>query len=466
MRYLESLQARVVAVMGLCMCALLVSILILVLTSMERHAAEQARLITDGVNGLLEKDLLTLMQAMPGDGLNVFLSRAKPITSECQIRIVRSSQLAQEYGASPAQLPTDDMERGVLETGRMVSGVEQIEGQRIYRQVVALRAEEECLACHRVRSGEILGAISSSVPVDEIYGGDIDYAGKLFFIALGIVSAMGLGLLFLWRRSVLIPLGTLSHYARALAQGDLNRRADIEMTGEIGQLAQSLNEMAAGLQAREEMIEEGRRALDVSNKQLQALIQEMHHRIKNNLQTIASLLELEMLERCPSPEAQDCLQKSVNRVKSIAAVHQLLSEQSASFTNVKDLARSLAAITTLSLVESGKEITISVQGPDIFMTSHKATSLALILNELLSNAVKHGLAARRSGSIGVNFVSDARGATVVVKDDGMGLPAGFDMEASPHLGLQIARNLAESDLGGSLTLHSDHGAQAIVFFPE
>jgi len=466
MRYLESLQIRVAAVMSLFVGILLLSTLALIPISMERHAAEQARVIAAAVNGLLEGNLLTLMQTTSGNGLDAFLSQAKPLPSTYQIRIIRSSQLGQEYGASPAQLPTDDVERSVLQTGSTASGIEQVGGQHIFRQVVALRATEECLACHRVQSGDILGAISSSVSVDEVVGSDLDYARKLFLITLGIVSAMAVGLLLLLRRSVLIPLQALSDYAKALAQGDLNRRAEIEVTGDVGQLAQALNEMAARLQAREETIEENRHALDISNKQLLALIQEMHHRIKNNLQTIASLLELEMLERNPSPEAQDCLQKSVNRIKSIAAVHQLLSEQSAGFTNVKDLTRGLAAITTRSLVESGKTVTISVQGPDIYMISHKATSLALILNELLSNAVKHGLAGRRSGSINVNFTTDARGATIIVKDDGIGLPAGFDMEASAHLGLQIARNLAESDLGGSLALHSDHGTQAVVFFPE
>jgi two-component sensor histidine kinase len=466
MRYLETLEARVVAMFGLFLCILLVGILALTLVSSERHAAEQARLITDAVNGLLEENLLTLMQTTSGDRLNVFLTNAEQMTGPCQIRVIRSSRLAEQYGTEPVQLPIDAMERGVLQTGRMASDVTQIGGQRIFRQVVALPAREECLACHRVQSGDLLGAISVSIPMDEVYGGDIGYARKLFLISLSIVSAMALGLLLLLRRSVLIPLRVVSHYAETLAHGELNRRIEIKTTGEIGQLAQTLNVMAAKLQAREETIEENRHALDLSNKQLLALIQEMHHRIKNNLQSIASLLELEMLERCPSLEAQDCLQKSVNRVKSIAAVHQLLSEQSASFTNVKDLARSLAAITTRSLVDPAKKVTISVHGPEVYLTSHRATSLALILNELLSNAVKHGLAERRSGSISIDFTTDARGVTIAVKDDGVGLPPGFDMQASAHLGLQIARNLTESDLGGSLTLYGDHGTKAVIFFPE
>ncbi len=466
MRYLETLEARVVATIGLFLCILLVGILALTLVSSERHAAEQARLITDAVDGLLEENLLALMQNTSGDRLNVFLTNAEQVTGLCQIRVIRSSRLAEQYGTDPVQLPIDAMERGVLQTGRMASDVTQIGGQRIFRQVVALPAKEECLACHRVQSGDLLGALSVSIPMDEVIGGDIGYTAKLSLISMSIVSAMALGLLLLLRRSVLIPLRAVSHYAETLAHGELNRRIEIKTMGEIGQLAQTLNMMAARLQAREETIEENRHALDLSNKQLLALIQEMHHRIKNNLQSIASLLELEMLERCPSLEAQDCLQKSVNRVKSIAAVHQLLSEQSASFTNVKDLARSLAAITTRSLVDPAKKVTISVHGPEVYLTSHQATSLALILNELLSNAVKHGLAERRSGSISIDFTTDARGVTIAVKDDGVGLPPGFDMQSSAHLGLQIARNLTESDLGGSLTLYGDHGTKAVIFFPE
>ena len=466
MRYLETLEARVVAVTGLFLCILLIGILALMLIGTERHATEQAHLITDAVNSLLEENLLNFMQATSGDRSRVSLTRTTSITGLRQIRVIRSSRLAEQYGTEPVQLPADDVEQSVLQTGRAATHVTQIGGQQIFRQTVALPAREECLACHRVQSGDILGAISVSIPMDEMYSSDIGYACKLFLIILSIVSAMTLGLLLLLRRSVLIPLRVLSHHIETLAQGQLNRRIEIKTTDEIGQLAQTLNMMAARLQAREETIEENRRALDLSNKQLVALIQEMHHRIKNNLQSIASLLELEMLERCPSLEAQDCLQKSVNRVKSIAAVHQLLSEQSASFTNVKDLARSLAAITSRSLVDPDKQVTISVQGPEVYLTSHQATSLALILNELLSNAVKHGLAKRRSGSISIDFITDARGVTIAVKDDGVGLPTGFDMEASAHLGLQIARNLAESDLGGSLSLYGDHGTKAVVFFPE
>lgn len=466
MRFLETIESRIIAIIGLFSILLVVSTLAFVLITAEHYAAEHARLVITAINGFLEESLLALMQTASNDGkLDAFLVRVN-LVDGIKVRVIHSAQMAEQYGVKLDRLPADDLERGVLESGIPTSRVDQIDGHRILTQVIPVRARQECLSCHRGQSGDILGAVRISTSGDKAYISTIGYTFKLLLITLGVTTAMACGLLLVWRRSILIPLQSLSHFAKVLAEGELGYRTVPDGPYEISRLAQSLNTMAANLQAREEALEENRRALDLTNRQLANLIQEMHHRIKNNLQSIASLLELEMLERCPSSAARECLQKSVNRVKSIAAVHQLLSEHYTSLTNIKDLARNLAAITTRSLVEPGKEVNFSIQGPDIYLGSQKATALALVLNELLANAVKHGFVRRPKGNIEISFSADARGITVVVKDDGVGLPPAFDLEASANLGLQIARNLAQSDLGGSLSLYSNHGTKAVVFFPE
>lgn len=467
MRLLETMESRITAVIGLFLALLAVSLSAFVLITAERYAAEHARLAITAINGFLEESLITLMQTSPDDGkLDAFLARANLVDGIEKVRVIHSPRLSEQYGVKSDRLPADDLERSVLESGIPTTKVEQMHGRHILTQVIPVRARQECLTCHRGQGGDILGAVRISASVDEAYASAVNHTFKLFLITLGVVTAMACGLLLVWRHSVFIPLQSLSRFAKTLANGELGYRAALNGPREISQLAQSLNTMAANLQAREEALEESQRALDLSNKQLSNLIQEMHHRIKNNLQSIASLLELEMLERCPSSVARDCLQKSVNRIKSIAAVHQLLSVHCTSLTNIKDLARTLAAITTRSLVEPGKEVNFSIQGPDIYLGSQKATALALVLNELLSNAVKHGFVRRPRGSIEITFSADTRGITVVVKDDGVGLPPDFKMEASANLGLQIASNLAQSDLGGSLSLYSDHGTKAVIFFPD
>ncbi len=134
--------------------------------------------------------------------------------------------------------------------------------------------------------------------------------------------------------------------------------------------------------------EEARRA-----EALSTLIQEMHHRIKNNLQTVADLLSLEM-SGSTSPDARKSLRDSINRIKSIAAVHQLLSLEQLRLTNITELARQVCNLALHQMVGPGQQIETVVEGPDIYLPSKQATALALVMNELVTNAIEHAFAAR------------------------------------------------------------------------
>jgi two-component sensor histidine kinase len=196
---------------------------------------------------------------------------------------------------------------------------------------------------------------------------------------------------------------------------------------------------------------------------LNSMMQEMHHRIKNNLQTVADLLTLEM-SRNPRPEVQESLRDSITRIKSIAASHEMLSIEQVGATDITELARLVSETARRNMVGSDQHIELDVQGPSIFLTSKQATAFALVLNELVSNAVEHGFRNRRQGHIGIVLDGDAEDVWVRVQDNGAGLPEGFDLTTSNGLGLQIARTLVEKDLRGKIGMTDGEGTTAWVHF--
>ena len=198
--------------------------------------------------------------------------------------------------------------------------------------------------------------------------------------------------------------------------------------------------------------------------ELNAMMQEMHHRIKNNLQTVADLLTLEM-SRNPRPEVLESLRDSITRIKSIAASHEMLSVESVGLTDITELSRRVIETTRRSMLRADQKIQVQVKGADIYLGSKQATAFSLVLNELVSNAIEHGFRDRTEGNIEVELDWDGSDIWVRVQNDGAGLPAGFDLKTSRGLGLQIARTLVEKDLRGKLALTSNGaGTTAWVLF--
>jgi two-component system, sensor histidine kinase PdtaS len=206
--------------------------------------------------------------------------------------------------------------------------------------------------------------------------------------------------------------------------------------------------------------EEARRA-----DALATLLQEMHHRIKNNLQTVADLLSLEM-SASPSPAARKSLRDSISRIKSIAAVHELLSVEQLRLTNITELAQQVCDISLRHLVRPDQRVSVQIDGPAIYLPSKQATALALVMNELIANALEHAFQYGRPGQLTINLAQEGNQVTVYVADNGRGLPPDFDSTRQSRLGLQIVQTLVEKDLSGSLRLENrpGGGSQAILTF--
>ena len=196
-----------------------------------------------------------------------------------------------------------------------------------------------------------------------------------------------------------------------------------------------------------------------------AMTQEIHHRVKNNLQTIASLLRLQS-RRSDSEDVRQVLLDSVNRILSVAVVHEFLSEHESRVINIKDVSRRILDQLRQGVVREEGGIRFGLRGPNIYLPTQQATACALIINELLQNALEHGFSSLDGGEILVELQDDADRVTLKISDSGKGLPEGFDLERDSHLGLTIVQTLVKDDLRGGFELRDGQGAQAIVTFPK
>jgi two-component system, sensor histidine kinase PdtaS len=196
-----------------------------------------------------------------------------------------------------------------------------------------------------------------------------------------------------------------------------------------------------------------------------ATIREIHHRVKNNLQTVAALLRLQA-RRMESTSARSALEEAVRRVGSIAIVHETLSQAVEENVDFDEIADRLGSMVT-EVSDVGDSVRVRREGAFGVLNSGAATALAMVLTEVLQNAVQHGYCGDSPG--GTIVVSPRRlvgRLHVTVDDDGRGLPDGFDLDAATNLGLSIVRTLVESELGGQLTLENTPvGARVVVDVP-
>jgi two-component sensor histidine kinase len=199
-----------------------------------------------------------------------------------------------------------------------------------------------------------------------------------------------------------------------------------------------------------------------------AVIQEMHHRIKNNLQQIVSLVRLEM-RYSKYKTVEDALNDTLNRILAISTVHELLTRDDLDSVSIKKVAESILNATQQSVVPPGKTIMTTINGDDFVLPLAKATSMALVLNELVQNAVEHGFRTLNDGRIQIQLSDTGTEYRIGIINDGEPLPPGFNYNTGNSLGLSIVETLVRGDLQGNFTLENavfDNGIIAIVVFPK
>ncbi|HVV35630.1 MAG TPA: histidine kinase N-terminal domain-containing protein [Acidimicrobiales bacterium] len=197
-------------------------------------------------------------------------------------------------------------------------------------------------------------------------------------------------------------------------------------------------------------------------------IREIHHRVKNNLQTISSLLRLQA-RRLPSPDGKAALKEAERRIRSIARVHEVLSMDPGDQVAFGDVVRDLVRMAEESVV-GGRHVEFRIEGDAGELHAEVATPLAVVISELLQNASEHAFPEDSGdddayGLVTLKLHNDGHDLDVEVRDNGEGLPEGFTPESTDSLGLSIVTNLVTSQLKGTIDIRSDNGTVVELRIP-
>ena len=186
-----------------------------------------------------------------------------------------------------------------------------------------------------------------------------------------------------------------------------------------------------------------------------SVIKEVHHRVKNNLQSVAGLLRMQS-RRSESDDVKQALQDSIHRIESMALVHEIVSNFDEDYVALHSIIEELWRLLRQGLGSFEQRIDMEYIGEDIIMSSHKASYVSLVLNELFSNLFKHAFKNRAEGQVQVEVREVmAQGNRdmlhIVIRDTGCGLPEDFEDTRQSRLGLQIIENLVRNELDGTIT---------------
>jgi PAS domain S-box-containing protein len=194
------------------------------------------------------------------------------------------------------------------------------------------------------------------------------------------------------------------------------------------------------------------------------LLKEVHHRVKNNLQVISTLLDLQS-EKIHAGNLQESIRESQDRIRAMALIHERLY-QSSDLVRIDfwEYIESLVGHLLSSYVDDPLRIAMKVDVGDIQLAIDRAIPCGLIINELVSNAMKHAFPDGRSGEITIRLHADDRGqVTLTVAEDGVGMPAGIDFRKTESLGLQLV-NMLTRQLRGQIEMSGEHGTSWVITF--
>jgi two-component sensor histidine kinase/HAMP domain-containing protein len=308
-----------------------------------------------------------------------------------------------------------------------------------------------------------------------------------------VIFILGAAAVFLTSTVITRPLKKMAHTMEEISGGDLSKRVTFSSKDEVGNLAQSFNLMVENLETYsgelqelnntlenrvaertktlELEINERKQAQEKINESLQEkelLLKEIHHRVKNNLQIICSLLSLQG-DQTSNPEATKALDESQNRIRSMAMIHEILYK-SEDFSKI-DFGEYIEQLTDFladSLEETGVPITTEINVDNIFLKLNKAIPCGLIINELFVNSLRHAFPRDTAGKILIDMRKEHNNRlTLTYRDNGKGLPEDFVLGKTPTLGMQLVTDLTRQ-LGGSIKLEQtgkNKGVGFLIEFP-
>jgi two-component sensor histidine kinase len=318
-----------------------------------------------------------------------------------------------------------------------------------------------------VMSRHPLLAIGTGAPYSTIrIAGDgvmrVDEAGRIAYAspnAVNIMRLAGMDGALTGTDAARLPGGAVAVAPALRGPGAL--QSEVTANGRV--LLYRVISLEPGAALLVEDITDARRR-DAELKVKEATIREVHHRVKNNLQTISSLLRIQA-RRSGSEEASRALAEAVERVGSMAVVHEMLSASTDEKVDFASVARTVVDLVRQGLSGSAGAVTVMVDGASGEVPAAVATSLALATAELVHNAIEHGYGPGESGNVAVTLKRVSGELRLTVHDDGHGLPVGFDVAGSAHLGLAIVRTIVEDDLRGTLAFRGGRGTTVAVTVP-
>lgn len=366
--------------------------------------------------------------------------------------------------------------------------------------------DEDAMVKNRKSRDEVIGFVRTGISLEGVNNviRDVVFSSVtilFFFLLFGFIIT------FFLARMITEPIGQLARALSAVEEGDLTRQVDIERSDEVGTLINSFNRMTGALMEREEEIrlhheeielnnrellekterlDNQRRKLDASLKEKEVLLREIHHRVKNNMQVISSLLRLQS-GYINDNKYKDMLKESQDRIRSMALVHEKLYRShdlnSIDFSKyIKNLANSLFRSYSMAT----HKVVLHIDAEDYLLGIDSAIPCGLVLNELISNSLKYAFPDGRSGKISISLnklsgkdipvLKNRRSAgekddneevlELIIEDDGIGIPEDMDIKKCDSLGLQLVSTLVEDQLHGNLEVSRNSGTRFRICFKE
>ena len=322
---------------------------------------------------------------------------------------------------------------------------------------------------------------------EEILGTGLSRSGQL------LIQAIGIGVCFLWTFGLSYGFFTLINFFLPLRvtvederiglnvsehgattelldmfrimdsqskTGDMSLRVPVEPFTEVGQIAEQYNCVMEALQK-----EAAKTESSLQEKEL--LLREIHHRVKNNLQVISSLLSLQS-RTSKDEQAIEMAKESQNRIKVMALIHEKLY-RSKDFANVEfnDYIKNLANDLFASYRVSASRISLKLEIEDLSLGIDTAIPTGLIINELVTNCLKYAFSKDSDGEIRISLRSLNDGQNeLIVSDNGVGIPETLDIKNAESLGLRMITNLTERSLHGNVSINRNNGTEFKIIFKE
>jgi two-component sensor histidine kinase/HAMP domain-containing protein len=305
-----------------------------------------------------------------------------------------------------------------------------------------------------------------------------------FFI--GVITIFGVILAaFLVSGSISNPIINLTRTTRRIAGGDLTSKVDIKGSVEICELGASFNKMMEQLESSrreltehrdhlKELVDERTKDLRESEKQIKAslegkevLLKEIHHRVKNNLQVVSSLIMLQT-ENMKDERYIEMFNECQNRIKTMALIHdKLYRSKDIAKIELNDYIKSLVTETFRSYRKSTTKVKLKLDLEEIIIEIETAISCGLIINELISNSLKYAFPEDREGEIKISIRLLGKDEfEMIFSDNGIGIPEDIDYRNTKSLGLRLIVNLSERQLVGKIELDRSKGTKFQIRFKE